>query len=243
MTKERLEDIYGENKGTVTVGGKKYYFKRNDAYVELLAEQIAELFQLKHAHYETVKVGGDSYYLSKDLNDDGSFATAQDFGIIDSHIKVIEDFICMHFPQQAERLIEQLMKMFFMDLLVLNVDRSNDNWGFLLTPDGVINICVLDNDLSFIHETSVMTSLSDNYYCRSFEEIRNIFETFPEEYINMFIEMYDLLDLKKLEEIIKLVEEKIGMKLPYKNNYYGRYYTLREKIKGLIEEKKHNLMV
>ncbi len=242
MEKEKLEDIYGETKGTVIVGDKRFFFKRNDAYVELLAEQIADLFKVKHAHYETVTVNGDSYYLSKDLRYDGAFATAQDLGITCSNVKDIEDFICMYFPKHSDHLIEQLMRMFFMDILVLNIDRSNDNWGFLITPNNV-DVYALDNDLSFIHEMSVMTALPNNDTCNSFLEVCNILETFPDEYVKMFIEMYELLDSQKLEELIKGIESKIGKELPHKNNYLNRFCILREKINGLIEEKKHSLMV
>ena len=76
-----FKDILGKDKGTAEINGKKYFFKRNDAYVEILVEKIADLFGLKHAHYFPITLYGKNYYLSEDLNYQGQFETAFDAGI------------------------------------------------------------------------------------------------------------------------------------------------------------------
>ena len=146
------KDILAKDKGTTVINGKKYYFKRNDAYVEVLVEKIADLFGLKHAHYYPVILEEKRYYLSEDLNEHGFFETAFDAGIDTLDLRYIRDYVLNSYPNDFDHLMDEIMKMFFMDLMILNIDRNNCNWGFL-TKDNHTDLCILDNDLSFVFYT------------------------------------------------------------------------------------------
>ncbi len=217
------------DKGTTVIGNKLYYYKRNDAYVEMLVEKIADLFGLKHAHYIPITIDGLNYYLSEDLNNQGTFSTAYDLGIDSNSLRDISDSVLNLFPNDFDRLIDDIIKMYFMDLMILNIDRHVSNWGFI-NKDNKPEICILDNDLSFIWYYSCMNSCH-NPTLDSYNELINIFETFPDEYIELFIKMYNTLDCDKLGELVKKTEEDLVMELPYKDNYFNRFSSFREHIK------------
>ena len=234
------KSIIGKDKGNIHINNINYYYKRNDAYVELLMEKILDLFNLHHVHYKPINIENKDYYLSEDLNNNGQFVTALDSGIESSNLYTILDNTKNIHPNNNSLIID-IIKMYFIDLLTLNIDRNNDNWGFY-TKDNITNIYLLDNDLCFIHYNSLMTTLDDNTSRDSILEIENIYKTFPEEYISLFNKMYDTLTIEMLNKIIKMVEIDINKELPHKNNYLTRYEFLRskiEEIKNIQIYKKH----
>ncbi len=207
-----------------------YYYKRNDAYVEILVEKIADLFDIKHAHYYPVKNNNQEYYLSIDLNCFGKFVLAEDLGINSNNIYEILNTIKSKYPIDYDNLGYEFIKMFFMDLLILNIDRSNTNYGFL-TTNGKTSLYILDNELSFLDTKSYMTSLDNNPIGNSLLEIENILNNFPTNYIDLFQEMVDKLDIETLANLFKETESIIKQELPHKNNYLKRYDLLRWRIK------------
>ena len=227
--------IRGRDRGSYYENGKKHYFKRNDADVEILMEKVCDLFGLKHAHYTPTTVDGLNYYISDDLNQNGSFTTAYDAGLESHHILDIRDFLLTHYPEDFDSLMDSVMKMYFMDLLTLNIDRNNENWGFI-TNNGHTELCLLDNDLAFIYENSLMTSC-ENPKRESFLEVKNIIDTFPSGYISLFQEMYDLLDCDTLEFLMRETEDALGKELPHKNNYMRRFELFQWKINTYLKRK------
>ena len=122
------ENIIGD-KGQIIIDNKIYYYKRNDAYVEIFVEKIANFFNIKHAHYIPITYADKDYYLSEDLNNIGKFNTAYDLGIHTNNINEIINYVRNKYND--ETIIKDLYKMHFMDIILSNIDRSNDNYGFL----------------------------------------------------------------------------------------------------------------
>ena len=232
-----MEDIIKNDKSTIEIDNHKYFYKPNDAYVEILMEKIADLFNLNHASYYTININNFPYYFSEDLNSKGKFITAYEAGLESSRLEDIIDFVIKKFPNDYEKLINDITKMFFMDLLILNIDRSNNNWGFLINDDNV-DMYILDNDLSFIYSNSVFTTLDNNVGTDSLLEIKNVFDTFSKEDLELFDEMFNILDNDKLIELIKETEEDIKQELPFKKDYIKRYDLHRWDIQRLKEKKK-----
>lgn len=218
--------IINDDKGTIYIDGYKYFYKRNDAYVEVLVEKIMDLFNLNHVHYIPIRVNDKDYYISKDLNSDGTFITAEDMGLISYNLDDIRVFIRKKFPSDYEYLFNDILKMYYMDLMILNIDRSNSNWGFFIS-DKDVNIYLLDNDLSFIYYSSYFTSLDSNTYKDSKLEIDNIFNSFSDKDIELFYDMYSLLDYDMLVKLIRETEIDINKELLYKDNYLERFDTMR----------------
>lgn len=227
-----MEDIIKNDKSTIEIDNHKYFYKPNDAYVEILIEKIADLFNLNHASYYTININNFPYYFSEDLNNKGKFITAYEAGLESSRLEDIIDFVIKSFPNNCEKLINDITKMFFMDLLILNIDRSNNNWGFLINDDNV-DMYILDNDLSFIYNNSVFTTLDNNVGADSLLEIKNVFDTFSKDDVKLFDEMFNALDNDKLKELIKETEKDIKQELPFKANYLKRYDLHRWRIRRI----------
>ena len=217
--------MFTSDKGTTIIKGKKYYYKRNDAYVEILMEKIADLFKLHHAHYIPVTEGNRNYYISEDLNNIGPFITAYDAGIMTSNYNQIKKYFAKY-PNDFGSLTTDLTKMFFMDLLTENIDRNNDNWGFI-KKDGKIDLYILDNDLAFLDTKSIMTCLDFNFREDSIFEIVHILKTFPQDKVYLFDQMFNEFDIPTFERLIKETERDINMDLPHKQVYLSQYDFLR----------------
>jgi len=231
-----LDILQFRDKGTININDIKYYYKHNTNYLELLVEQIAKLFDIKHVHYIPITYGNNNIYLSEDLNNYGEFKTAEDIGIKYNNIDYIRDELLYIYPNDYERLMTQVIKMYYMDLMILNIDRNVGNWGFLKDKNNNINLYILDNELSFIGEHSILSSCY-NPEKRSIIEVKNILDNFPVEYKELFLEMYNELDSIQLQLLIHDVENSIGKELPNKDYYIKSFNQFRDKIDKLIKEK------
>ena len=231
-----LDILQFRDKGTININDIKYYYKHNTNYLELLVEQIAKLFDIKHVHYIPITYGNNNIYLSEDLNNYGEFKTAEDIGIKYNNLDYIRDELLYIYPNDYERLMTQVIKMYYMDLMILNIDRNVGNWGFLKDKNNNINLYILDNELSFIGEHSILSSC-DNPEKRSIIEVKNILDNFPVEYKELFLEMYNELDSIQLQLLIHDVENSIGKELPNKDYYIKSFNQFRDKVDKLIKEK------
>ncbi len=236
-----LEKLKQYNMGIVNINDKDYYYKRNDAYVEILGEKIAGLFELKHAHYIPITYDNKNFYLSEDLNYKGKFSLAEDIGIYYNTIDEIRDVLMITYPNDYEKLMDQVIRMYYMDLMILNIDRSIGNYGFLKDKDNNVDLYVLDNDLSFLGYCSMMSSC-DNPKRSCIVEVNNIINNFPDEYVELFYEMYNKLDKEKLEDLINETEKDINMELPHKDKYIKRFEFFRDCIAKCINNKKKELV-
>lgn len=227
--------------GCININGINYYYKKNENYLELLVEQIANLYDVRHVHYIPITYGNKDFYLSKDLNEYGEFLTAEDIGIKDNSLDYIRDFLLSIYPDDYERLMDQVIKMYFMDLIIQNIDRNISNWGFLKDKNNSINLYILDNELSFIGEHTSICSCH-NPHNRSIIEIENIIDNFPIEYKELFYNMYNELDIIKLLLLINDVENSINKELPNKDFYIKSFTQFKSRFDKLMKEKNKELI-
>lgn len=232
-------DFLYSDRGSISKDNKKYYFKINNSYLEILIEKIADLYDIKHAHYESINVQGFDYYISEDLGELGLFNTAEDLGIVYNHLDYIRDTLLFLFPNNFDKLMDQVIKMYFMDLIILNMDRNIGNWG-ILEKNNDVDLYILDNELSLISYKSLISSC-DNPKHKSIVEVENIFDNFPLKYLTVFLDMYSILNEYTLRDLIKETEEEIGMELPYKDDYLIRFVYFRDQVKKTIDKKHKEL--
>ncbi len=219
------DKIIGD-KGKVLLNGKVYYYKRNDAYVEILGERIADFFNLHHACYTPITYNGLNYYLSEDLNSKGEFKTGFDIGFESYDFNKLLELVQRRFNDNS--IINDLYKMYFMDLMILNIDRNSDNYGFLTNQDKT-TLYILDHGSCFLDYTCLLTSIQNKPDKSSLLEIDHILRNFDNEHYNMFLEMYKSLDLDTLKKLIQESESIIERELPFKDHYLDRYESLRER--------------
>ena len=229
-----IRDEIVEDKGQIIINNKVYYYKRNDTYIEILGQLIADLFNIHHAKYIPITHNCLNYYLSEDLNNYGEFKTSQDIGFDSFSFNNLLTMTKNIFNDN--NIITDLYKMYFMDLIVLNIDRNNDNYGFLI-KDNKTDLYILDHDCCFTDTSCLLTSIDNKPNKSSILEIDYILQNFDTKYKKMFLNMYNQLDINKLKELINKTEQLIKTELPNKNQYLIRYNSLRETTKALT--KKH----
>ena len=222
MIRDKIEG----DKGQVYIDNKVYYYKRNDAYLEIFMQRIADFFQLHHAEYTPTTYKGLNYYLSEDLNNKGFFRTAYDAGIDTYDFNIILAIAKERFNDPT--IIEDLYKMYFMDLMTLNIDRNNDNYGFL-TKDDKTSLYVFDHGCCFLDYLCLLTSITNKLDNSSLQEIDYIIKNFDKEHFQLFLDMYNSLDINTFKKIITDTEDVINRDLPYKEYYISGYEFLRDR--------------
>lgn len=242
LTKSQRKYIYTNNHGCIEVNGINYYFKlspKSYRGIEATVEKLAKMVGLKCAHYEYVTIGEYDYCLSEDLSDGGMFYTADALHVYDDSLYGIWEFIDDHFPDRSIYLMNQIVKIYLFDILIMNSDRNASNYGFKFwgDKDGEFDdIYIFDNELSFEAEGVV---LSSKFSCsdklreptsikdipagneKIVEELDYFLETSSEEFYNMFLEMYNILTPEVVEAELKKYNSKFDIYLmrAYKENY------------------------
>lgn len=229
------ELINGRENGAFTIGNCTFNFKRNYSYVESIIGKIADMFGIQHVQYAPVRDHGLDYYIYDDMSYLEPVVKAEDTCIQSSNINEIRDAIYYLYPEDADAIMTQFMKMFFMDLMVLNNCRRNDSWGFRKNGEHS-ELCLIDNDSSFLIASSFMSSC-DNPENDSQLEIENILDNFPVEYIELFKSMFQALDYDMLKQIMEDTEKELDSRLDNKYLFLGRFDIFRDKILEIMNRK------
>lgn len=155
LRKENVEEIqklfYLGMPSKITLNEESYYLKMvsyEEGIRELIGSKAASLFGLKHPLCKLISLDNNCFcILSKDLNTEGVFQTAENLGITpwknQSLFRIWEQFD--HLERDTKSLLNEIVKMYLMDILFVNFDRRNENWGVLRTSDQD-NVVALDHD-------------------------------------------------------------------------------------------------
>lgn len=223
----------------VILNGKKYYVKKAEKSfetTELIVQDLANLLDIKCAKYESVNIDGVFYYLSEDLNEQGRLIPIDVFmpnklSLIDCWIALEKNFL------NADKLMYDIVKIYLFDILFLNSDRHFGNIGLLQAKEKV-EVVMLDNEFAFdTLEVTLTAKYSrgeesfsfdeekyrkcERYLKYNLEELSYFLDVSSQEFINLFIDMYNKCSVLEVEEIIKSHDQlhaKIFIDL-YKKNY------------------------
>lgn len=223
----------------VILNGKKYYVKEaptNYETTELIAQDLAKLLDIKCAKYESVNIDGTFYYLSEDLNEQGKLIPIDVFmpnklSLIDCWISLEKNFL------NADKLMYDIVKIYLFDILFLNSDRHFGNIGLLQTKENV-EVVMLDNEFAFdTLEVTLTAKYSrgeesfsfdkekyrkcERYLKNNLEELAYFLDVSSQEFINLFIDMYNKCPVSVVEEILKM-HDKLHVKIfidLYRKNY------------------------
>ncbi len=246
----------------VMIDGIVYYAKEDKNFVEVICSSLAKYFGLKCFSYEPLVIddkivnilgaqfflGGIfpslpiNYVFSKDIKYEGVFLKASE--VLSSlqrecSLYDVWNIIEEKFPNNYQKLVREVVLMYFFDSLLFNIDREPLNYGFLNGKDLVI----FDNKESFIGWGKGLVSEDGNYFLKNiYEDIEKFCLTSSEEYLELFWSILNELTPKILYKIIKDIEIKhnivIGDKkrilMKYTSNYYKVYNILNKYRRGII---------
>ena len=254
LSKEEILFIKENRKGIISYNGKKYYFKPDYQYaLEIVCERIAKLLELKCAEYERIQIDDNYYLVSKDIGQNYDFKTALIVGIDHRNLYFVWDFLENNCPPaKVQSLMFEVVKMYLYDILILNVDRTNSNWGFICDGKKIIDMAILDNENSFTMVKSVdfdaklypddklqsdsVVSVKDAKMQANLENLEYFLEISSIEYINLFREMFAKLTPQVVEDIFADVEKEYGIN-PLKNFLLDIYARNYEAIKSILKQR------
>lgn len=199
------------------INHKRYFVKRQRTrldYCEIVAEKIAARFGIICAHYEGLRMGHKIYLLSEDLASIGAFKPISEYGPHNPSLYTFWELFERIYPSYSNQLLQELIRVYLMDIIIMNSDRNHTNWGIIITSSGP-HICIFDNELILRGDDVKLTAdfidgdnltALDDKPCLT-EELDYFLETSTEEYLLLFEEMLNTLTPEVFEQILNEVEE------------------------------------
>lgn len=217
----------------IYLNGYKCYVKPDDDLVEIIGEELAKFIGLECIHYEAVKINNVNYVISLDMNYNGKFKTFDDYLDRDClyNLYSIWDFIESKFDNCKE-LMHEITLMYIYDILFMHYDRSFENFGILDDK----KLILLDNSLIFKSDLppliSSMFDVDDisNVYC----DLYNYLTASSEEFVEEFMNIFNLVTPDKLDEIFNKIEKERKIKIKKRTEYNDLYKENYEIIKLII---------
>ena len=174
---------------------------KNYHYNELIGEKLSHVFDLFTPHNHVVKVAGDYYVLSEDLNKLGDFKTASQLGMPGRAYSLTDAwiFIETNFPKKRiSKLLLDLVRIYIFDVLFYHFDRNLNNWG-IITTEKENRLVILDNEFILVSEKDI----KESFYYFDKEELE-LYATLPKYNPLSFID-FNLPEEKQNELLAELL--------------------------------------
>ena len=240
----------------------------NLAIGEVLGYYIAKEIGLMCPKYQIVMPDNkdeEVLVISEDLNNYGKFINAFDLGLLREHnasLSSIEKFLEKKFlnnPVYGSKIPEvfnDIVKMYIFDILLCNWDRRSNNWGLIFTKDNM-QLTIFDNENLLENDFNHTISSQDNGVEwlknikramtdeerkeRLINDLTNFFESFDNEYILLFENIFNLitpeyfrkiLDQIEREEVIIMKDGNVPLEIDDKEDYVkiysDNYYLIKD---------------
>lgn len=180
LTEAQKELVANNIEDIVAINNKKYYIKPlntnfSTAYMEIVAEKLANILGIPCAHYEVAEITNNKkVYLSEVIGDKDTYIDYNNiqFNIPDSpdaaytikrqySLYTLWHKIESKYPEYSQNIIHDVIKMYLFDFIFLHSDRHTGNWGLLKTDEG-IKAVILDNEGLF--DAWPNTYVTSKYY-------------------------------------------------------------------------------
>ena len=212
---------------------KHYYVKPMiDNYTEVVMEKLANIIHLNCAHYDVKNIRGNSFYYSSDLNEGYIFVPAESLGINTNNLNDIIEVFKSFFGEEADKFNIDLIKMYAFDILTLNPDRTNKNYG-TLNAKHYKELVILDNSACLYEKIPAQIKacgkkkrieydVSATY--QNIEDLDYFLNNYKKKYTDIFFQVYNTLTpdvfVSVVSEIKEIpIEAKREMIRLYKCNY------------------------
>ena len=170
LNEDQKKDLANFNHKFMIINGIRYYVKEceeNCNLKEIISKRLADLLGIRCASYEVINANGTMYYLSRDLSELGYARNLTLIGDINNSLYTIWHGLENTFENSKE-LMEELIKIYFFDLLFLNSDRKKHNIVIVSSISNV-HLYMIDNSLIFSKMRSELFSSMKRY-----DELKNI---------------------------------------------------------------------
>ena len=214
---------------------------------ELIGLEVATQMGLICPRGNVVEIDGWGYLLSEDLDSYGRFINAEDMEIgnlIEEYCSIEEAKSTLESKYNIGSEVNNLIKIYFLDIIFKHFDRNKRNWGLIFLPDGSRKLVILDNEyllvdndkkekLKLYFSPSIPASLEEDF-------TKFLLEAKPEDIV--LFEYY--FNLYKPEFIISLINILIirqGIKFENgeKEEIIESYQSHYSKLQDLIKKSKN----
>lgn len=246
--KEIIRQIRYQKKADLSVGS--YYIKSvspERGLKELIGLEVTTQMGLICPRGNVVEIDGWGYLLSEDLDSYGRFINAEDMEIgdlIEEYCSIEEARNTLESKYNIGSEVNNLIKIYILDIIFKHFDRNKRNWGLILLPDGSRKLVILDNEyllvdndikekLKLYFSPSIPASLEEDF-------TKFLLEAKPEDIV--LFEYY--FNLYKPEFIISLINILIirqGIKFENgeKEEIIESYQSHYSKLQDLIKKSKN----
>ncbi len=214
LTNNDKEEMLKKEKGYLLKNNKKYYYKLalpSLEGMELVIEDLAKLVDIKCANYEMLKIDDMYFYISLDVGYPNQFITASSLGIKSTNLYDIWDYLEKISFNNSKELMLKIIKIYLFDILIVNPDRRYINWGFIINNNKILDVCILDNELSFTFNNLYISTNGKDYkikeipkeYIKGINDLFDFLYTSSNDFIELFKEMYNVINPKVVKEILQ----------------------------------------
>ena len=232
-----IDELFS-TKFTFIYNGKKYFYKKvnkeKDLYNELIAEMIAKDLGIPCAHYMLGEHDNATGVVSEYFDTSNCITMKtllENFYIrskrVEKSASILYDlnnfedisfaFKSLFSEELATKLIEDLIEIFFFDVIIGNNDRHPGNYGLIITDDEVKFTPLFDNE-KLLTEESVFSGQYSLLATREDTPEENIFHKFikalPIEYWEKFQTMLEVIKPENLNRIFKSLNQE-GVEIPF----------------------------
>lgn len=141
--------------------------------------------------------------------------------------------------QRQKCLIDLIMQFIFM-ILTAQYDRGSYQWELEVTKDTISVVPMFDNEAS-LSAVDVWTGMSTNFndfHGEPAEVLEEFLSISSREFIDLFLEKYNILTEEKFIEILNLVEQKIQCEIPIevKAEVIAGFVINRKKLEKVLQK-------
>ncbi len=232
-----IDELFS-TKFTFIYNGKKYFYKKvskeKELYNELIAEMIAKDLGIPCAHYMLGEHDNACGVVSEYFDTSNCITMEtllENFYIrskrVEKSASILYDlnnfedisfaFKSLFSQEIAAKLIEDLIEIFFFDVIIGNNDRHPGNYGLIITDNEVKFTPLFDNE-KLLTEESVFFGQYALLATREDTSEENIFHKFinalPIEYWEKFQTMLEVIRPENLKRIFKILNQE-GVEIPF----------------------------
>jgi len=141
-------------------------------------------------------------------------------------------------------IMRSLVEQFIFNILVLQNDGFPQNWELEESKDGVKVVPIFDNELCFIicqfdiYPRNLLSTNFDDAGKNNYDILKEFLSISSSEYVELFLEKFNILTEEIFVKLIENVEEKIGCNLSddVKTTYINNFVFNRQQINQVLRE-------
>ena len=236
---------------------RKIFIKRNSGNCEaLISEAIAKMLDINSLHYEIAYFRGELVLFSeKFYRDDEQFIFGENLlreyrnsFLEESNSNVplnklnnltdiwgaLEFKFGSEYSIDAKIVLNDIIKMFCLDLLLNKNDRHDLNWG-IIQSDNHIRLAPIYDTESVENDRCILISTDSKTNISTSEILQEFLNTSDSYWKDIFYTMFDMLTVSRYEEILKNVEISKEIKFKDKEMLIEAYKNHRSELETIIE--------